>query len=123
MTRAKNAGTAVHILADENIPAVEHYAGASATVSRFSGRELGTEQLSGVDVLLVRSVTSVNEELLEGSKLRFVGTATSGIDHIDRDYLQQRGIGFSYLSSRNTSRPKQTGSSMWPPPGQSSCWW
>jgi erythronate-4-phosphate dehydrogenase len=103
VTRAKNAGTAVHILADENIPAVEHYAGASATVSRFSGRELGTEQLSGVDVLLVRSVTSVNQELLEGSNLRFVGTATSGVDHIDRDYLQQRGIGFSYAPGSNAN--------------------
>jgi erythronate-4-phosphate dehydrogenase len=103
VTRAKNSGTAVHILADENIPAVEHYAGASATVSRFSGRELGAEQLSGVDVLLVRSVTSVNEELLEGSNLRFVGTATSGIDHIDRDYLQQRGIGFSYAPGSNAN--------------------
>jgi erythronate-4-phosphate dehydrogenase len=103
VTRAKNAGTAVHILADENIPAVEHYAGASATVSRFSGRELGAEQLSGVDVLLVRSVTSVNEELLKGSNLRFVGTATSGIDHIDRDYLQQLGIGFSYAPGSNAN--------------------
>jgi erythronate-4-phosphate dehydrogenase len=103
VTRAKKAGTAVHILADENIPAVEHYAGASATVSRFSGRELGTEQLSGVDVLLVRSVTRVNAELLEGSNLRFVGTATSGIDHIDRDYLQQRGIGFSYAPGSNAN--------------------
>jgi erythronate-4-phosphate dehydrogenase len=103
MTRAKNSGTAVHILADENIPAVEHYAGASATVSRFSGRELGAEQLSGVDVLLVRSVTRVNAELLEGSNLRFVGTATSGVDHIDRDYLQQRGIGFSYAPGSNAN--------------------
>jgi erythronate-4-phosphate dehydrogenase len=93
----------VHILADENIPAVEHYAGPSATVTRFSGRELGPAQLVGVDALLVRSVTRVNAELLEGSKLRFVGTATSGVDHIDRDYLQQRGIDFSYAPGSNAN--------------------
>ena len=93
----------LHILADENIPAVEHYLGAAATVQRVSGRELQRSQLEGVDALLVRSVTRVDEELLQGSKVSFVGTATSGVDHIDRDYLQRQGIGFAHAPGSNAN--------------------
>ncbi|HJR30406.1 MAG TPA: 4-phosphoerythronate dehydrogenase PdxB, partial [Pseudomonas sp.] len=45
--------------------------------------------------LLVRSVTNVNRALLEGSKVRFVGTCTIGTDHLDLDYFQQAGITWS----------------------------
>ncbi|MEE4146146.1 MAG: 4-phosphoerythronate dehydrogenase [Halieaceae bacterium] len=93
----------LRILADENIPAVEHYAAGLGTVGRFSGRSLQPEQLAGVDVLLVRSVTRVDARLLDNSGVRFVGTATSGVDHIDRDYLRQRGIGFQYAPGSNAN--------------------
>lgn len=93
----------LRILADENIPAVEHYAGDLGTVARFSGRALRPEQLEGVDVLLVRSVTRVDAQLLDNSAVRFVGTATSGVDHIDRDYLQERGIGFRHAPGSNAN--------------------
>lgn len=103
MTPVKRSGATVHILADENIPAVEHYAGASATVARFSGRRLSRAQLAGVDALLVRSVTRVDAHLLADSDVQFVGTATSGFDHIDRDYLKQRGIAFSHAPGSNAN--------------------
>lgn len=97
------AHSTLQILADQNIPAVEHYAGPSACVTRFSGRELSAQQLAGIDVLLVRSVTRVNAQLLEGCALSFVGTATSGVDHIDQQYLQRRGIGFSHAPGSNAN--------------------
>lgn len=93
----------LRILADENIPAVEHYVGDLGTVQRFNGRALRPEQLAGVDVLLVRSVTRVNAGLLDNSGVRFVGTATSGVDHVDRDYLQQRQIGFRHAPGSNAN--------------------
>lgn len=103
MSRAKKNAPAVHILADENIPGVEHYAGAWASVSRFRGRELTPARLEGFDALLVRSVTPVDEALLAGSALHYVGTATSGFDHIDRDYLQTHGIDFCYAPGSNAN--------------------
>ena len=103
MMSAKKTGTTVRILADENIPAVEHYAGSWASVTRFRGRELSAAHLAGIDALLVRSVTRVDASLLEGSQVRYVGTATSGFDHIDRGYLQQRGMGFSYAPGSNAN--------------------
>ena len=44
---------------------------------------------------MVRSVTKVNEALLAGSRIGFVGTATAGTDHVDDAWLQRQGIGFS----------------------------
>ncbi len=61
----------------------------------FSGRTLTAEQVADADVLLVRSITKVNEGLLHlNNKLKFVGSATIGTDHIDLDYLAQRDITF-----------------------------
>ncbi|MEP3350479.1 MAG: 4-phosphoerythronate dehydrogenase [Marinomonas sp.] len=64
-------------------------------VELVNGRTLTREQVKDVDVLLVRSVTKVTKDLLEGSRVQFVGSATIGVDHIDLDYLQQAGITFS----------------------------
>ena len=84
------------ILADQNMPLVEQYFADFGEVTRFDGRTLQSEQLIDVDVLLTRSVTSVNEALLiHANKLRYVGTATIGVDHIDTDLLKQRDIAFT----------------------------
>jgi erythronate-4-phosphate dehydrogenase len=93
----------LRILADENIPAVEHYLGTAGHVERANGRTLDRSQLENIDVLLVRSVTRVDEALLSGSAVRFVGTATSGFDHIDREYLEQRAIDFVYAPGSNAN--------------------
>ena len=84
------------ILADQNMPLVEQYFAELGSVERFDGRSLKSEQLIDVDVLLTRSVTQVNEALLsDANKLKFVGTATIGVDHIDTDLLNQRDITFT----------------------------
>lgn len=84
------------IYADENMPYVKDFFADLGEVTLVNGRTLTAEQVIEADVLLVRSVTKVNEQLLaQSSKLKFVGTATIGTDHIDQSYLQQRGIGFS----------------------------
>lgn len=84
------------IYADENMPYVKDFFAELGEVRLVDGRTLTAEQISDADVLLVRSVTKVNGQLLSKSpKLKFVGTATIGTDHIDQSYLQQRGIGFS----------------------------
>ena len=93
----------ISILADENIPAVEHYFGGGVAVRRVGGRKLQRSHLQGVDVLLVRSVTQVNEALLHDTSVKFVGTATSGVDHIDQDYLRQQAIGFAHAPGANAN--------------------
>ncbi|WP_448569150.1 4-phosphoerythronate dehydrogenase [Thalassotalea ganghwensis] len=81
---------------DENMPyAVEFFQGFGDVVP-FSGRELGQQDIIEADVLLVRSITQVNRQLIkQSSNLSFVGTATIGVDHIDQQYLNDRNIRFS----------------------------
>ena len=88
--------TMMKILADQNMPLVEQYFADFGEVERFDGRKLTAEQLIDVDVLLTRSVTQVNNELLaQANKLCFVGTATIGVDHIDTQLLNEKNIAFS----------------------------
>jgi len=93
----------LRVLADENIPAVAHYLGPAAVVEYFDGRRLAPAGLGGADALLVRSVTRVDAALVGGSALRFVGSATSGHDHIDRRCLDERGIAFAYAPGSNAN--------------------
>ncbi len=93
----------MHIIADENIPAVAAAFGTLGEVTLVNGRTLGAAQLVDADILLVRSVTRVNEQLLAGSPVRFVGSATIGFDHVDRSYLAARGIGFATAPGSNAT--------------------
>lgn len=83
------------IVADENIPYVRDIFSEFGEVVARPGRSLSPDTLVDADVLLVRSVTPVNASLLDDSPVKFVGTATSGLDHIDQGYLQSRNIAFS----------------------------
>jgi len=83
------------IVADENMPLVREFFAPYGEVVTYPGRELHAVQVKDADVLLVRSVTRVNSALLEGSSVRFVGSATIGIDHIDQHYLANRNIAFA----------------------------
>src|SRR6056297_846860 len=55
-----------------------------------------TTLFQSADVLLVRSVTPVGPELLAGSSVRFVGSATIGTDHVDRAFLTEQWIAFAH---------------------------
>ncbi len=68
------------------------------------GREICADHLQSADALIVRSVTRVNEALLAQSPVRFVGTATSGIDHVDLPYLHGRNTAFASAEGCN-ARP------------------
>jgi erythronate-4-phosphate dehydrogenase len=89
------------IVADRNIPQVQEAFTAIGEVRLHEGRSLQAADVRDADILLVRSVTNVNAVLLAGSKLRFVGSATIGTDHVDMDYLKNRGIEFAYAPGTN----------------------
>jgi len=84
----------VHIVADENIPLLNEFFADFGEITLVEGRSMTAADVAEADILLVRSVTRVDAQLLAGSKVKFVGTATIGTDHIDQDYLQEAGIGF-----------------------------
>ncbi len=82
----------LQIVADENIPFVDEVFGRLGQVTTLPGRTMSAAQVADADVLLVRSVTTVNQALLHGSRVKFVGTCTIGTDHLDLPWLQQQGI-------------------------------
>ena len=91
----------LNIVADENIPRVEETFACLGNVVKVNGRQLAKQQLLEADILLVRSVTNVNEALLAGTPVRFVATATIGIDHLDTAYLDANGISWASAPGSN----------------------
>ena len=90
----------MRIVADENMPALTPFE-SQGQVTRVNGRTLTRNQLKDTEVLLVRSVTHVDRALLEGTPVRFVGSATIGTDHIDRQALDDLGIAFAHAPGCN----------------------
>lgn len=91
------------IVADANIPFVRECLSSVGEVEVLSGRDITSQKVADADALLVRSITPVNEQLLSGSRVRFVGTATIGFDHVDLAYLERRGIGFASAPGSNAN--------------------
>lgn len=90
----------VRILIDEAIPC-RHLFAALGEVQPFPGRALTRDLLHNADALIVRSVTRVDAGLLDAAPVRFVGTATTGLDHIDTVYLNHRGIRLAAAEGSN----------------------
>lgn len=93
----------VKIIADPNIPQVQQRFAPHGEVVLVPGRHITPTLVQDADVLLVRSVTPVNAALLDGSRVRFVATATIGTDHVDVEYLQRCGIGFASAAGSNAN--------------------
>ncbi|WP_236632045.1 4-phosphoerythronate dehydrogenase PdxB [Endozoicomonas montiporae] len=86
---------AIKIVADENIPLVRECFAGLGEVITLPGRSICADDLADADVLVSRSVTKVSRELVQNSRLKFVGTCTAGFDHVDVEALNELGIGFS----------------------------
>ena len=93
----------MRFVVDENMPyARDIFSAIGPTVAR-PGRAISNADVKDADALLVRSITRVDESLLKGSSVRFVGTATIGEDHIDKSYLQRAGIAFASAQGCNAN--------------------
>jgi len=80
------------IAVDDAVAYAQEVFGRIGEVRPFPGGSVSPVALHDAEVLVVRSVTQVDARLLAGSRVRFVGTATIGTDHLDLPYLQDRGI-------------------------------
>ena len=91
----------LRIIADQQIPFVHEAFGCAGKVETLNGYEIDAAVAANADALLVRAVTRIDEKLLQGSAIQFVGSATSGIDHVDLDYLEKNNIDFVYAPGAN----------------------
>jgi len=91
------------IIADENIPFVKECFSSAGDCLTIHGRKITREILKDIDALLVRTVTKVDKDLLDGTNVKFVGTATIGFEHVDIDYLASKKIYFSSAPGSNAN--------------------
>ena len=80
------------IVADMHIPFLEGVFEPYAEVVYKPGPEITREDCLDADVLITRTRTRCNAELLEGTSVKLISTATIGTDHIDMPWCGSHGI-------------------------------
>jgi erythronate-4-phosphate dehydrogenase len=90
------------IVADENIPLLENYFKHAELVLK-PGRSITKTDLVDADILLVRSITKVDKDLLQDTSVKFVGSVTTGYDHLDIAWLSQQKIDWSIAEGCNAN--------------------
>lgn len=89
------------IVIESSIPYMRGIAEQYATVEYLDNECFSPDHIAGADALLVRSITRCGASLLDHSSVRFVATATAGIDHIDTAYCDRVGIGYANAKGCN----------------------
>jgi erythronate-4-phosphate dehydrogenase len=97
----------IKIVADNKIPFLEGVLEPVARIEYLPGGSISKEHLLDADGLITRTRTKCNRELLEGTSIRFIASATIGYDHIDRDYCRKSGIAWTNAPGCNSSSVKQ----------------
>ena len=80
------------IVVENHIPYISGLLEPYAQVLYLETSDITASALKDADVLITRTRTRCDEALLSGSRVRMIGTATIGTDHIDLDYCRRAGI-------------------------------
>jgi erythronate-4-phosphate dehydrogenase len=95
------------IVADDKIPFLKGALEPYAEMIYIPGKQISRDILMNADALLIRTRTKCTENLLKGTKIRFIGTATIGFDHIDTNYCNKSGISWTNAPGCNSSSVQQ----------------
>jgi len=81
------------ILADKNIYKLQKFLPEDVSLTLFDP-ENPLPDTEGFQILLVRTVTKLNSKTFPNisNSLKVIGTASSGSDHIDAPYFQEKGV-------------------------------
>ncbi len=82
----------VRIVADAHIPFLKGVLEPHARVLYIPGSRISPIDIKDADALFIRTRTKCDKNLLSGSRVRFIASATIGADHIDTDYCNGNGI-------------------------------
>lgn len=97
----------IRIIADDKIPFLKGVLEPYAKVTYLPGNQINRNSIAGTDALLIRTRTKCNPELLSGTPVKFIGTATIGFDHIDTDFCKKNEIKWSNAPGCNSSSVQQ----------------
>lgn len=96
------------VIVDNKIPFIKEAIEKIADqVVYLPGKEFTPSAVKDADALIIRTRTRCNRELLEGSRVRFIATATIGFDHIDIEYCREAGITWTNASGCNSASVAQ----------------
>lgn len=95
------------IVIDDKIPYIKGALEPFAEIVYLPGNKTTPEIVKDADVLITRTRTKCNRQLLEGSKVRFIATATIGFDHIDAEFCKQAGIEWTNAPGCNSGSVNQ----------------
>lgn len=95
------------IVADDKIPFLRGALEQFAEMVYLPGKQIKNEHIKDADALLIRTRTKCTEELLQGTTVRFIGTATIGFDHIDTQYCEKNNIKWVNSPGCNSSSVQQ----------------
>lgn len=95
------------VVADIEIPYLKNILEPVAEVIYMPGCKISRNDLLDADALIIKSRTICNMDLLEGTNIKFIGTATSGYDHIDTDYCKIKNIKWVYAPGCNSKAVAQ----------------
>ena len=96
------------VIIDHKIPYIKEAISRIADEVVFlPGNAFTKEEVKDADALIVRTRTVCNRELLEGSQVKFIATATIGYDHIDTEYCREAGITWTNCPGCNAGSVEQ----------------
>lgn len=105
---SQNNDTLMKVIVDDKIPYIKEAIEKIADQVIFApGKDFTPALVKNADALIIRTRTHCNRELLEGSKVRFIATATIGFDHIDTQYCQEAGITWTNAPGCNSASVAQ----------------
>lgn len=97
----------IRIVADDKIPFLKGALERVAGVDYLPGGMISNKDLTDADGLIIRTRTQCDRNLLEGTKVQFIATATIGYDHIDKDYCEAAGIRWTNAPGCNSTSVQQ----------------
>lgn len=96
------------VIVDNKIPYIKEAIEQIADEVIYApGKDFTPDMVKDADALIIRTRTRCNRELLEGSRVRFIATATIGFDHIDTAYCRQAGITWTNAPGCNSASVAQ----------------
>lgn len=96
------------VIVDNKIPYIKEAINRIADEVVFlPGADFTKEAVKDADALIVRTRTRCNRELLEGTQVKFIATATIGYDHIDTEYCREAGITWTNCPGCNAGSVEQ----------------
>jgi erythronate-4-phosphate dehydrogenase len=97
----------MRVVVDDKIPFIKGVLEKYAQVVYLEGSKICRKDILDADALIVRTRTKCNADLLEGTKVKFIATATIGFDHIDTEYCRSRKITWTNAEGCNSSSVQQ----------------